>query len=278
MKKLSNRIGSIVLIAFALIFLSPFYIVMVNAFKNRAEISLDPLGLPGSLTFEYFVTAIGKMNLGSAFFNSLIITGGSVLFLIFFTSVTAWLMVRRPSAAGNILFYTLVATMIIPFHSIMMPLMQFMGILTNSTGLPFLNSHFGLIYMNVGFGTGMCIFLYHGFVKSIPVAIEEAAILDGCNIWQLFINIVCPMLKSTTMTVIILQVIHTWNDFLLPSLVLSSKDLRTIPLSTYSFFGEFTIEWNLAMAGLTLTILPVIIFYVFAQKYIVAGVAGGAVK
>jgi len=278
MKKYSKRIGSIVLVAVAALFLSPFYIVIVNAFKNRAEISLNPLGLPNSLTFQYFATAIRKMNLGSAFVNSLMVTVGSVLFLVFFTSITAWLMVRRPSRAGNILFYTLVATMIIPFHAIMMPLMQFMGFLSKSTGIPFLNSHFGLIYMNIGFGTGMCIFLYHGFVKSIPVAIEEAAILDGCNIWQLFGHIVCPMLKSTTMTVIILQVIHTWNDFLLPSLVLSSKDLRTVPLSTYSFFGEFTIEWNLAMAGLTLTILPIIIFYVFAQKYIVSGVAGGAVK
>lgn len=132
--------------------------------------------------------------------------------------------------------------------------------------------------MNIGFGLGMSTFLYHGFIKSVPLSIEEAATLDGCNIWQLFWQVVFPMLKPTTMTVIILQVIHIWNDYLLPSLVLSSKELRTIPLSTFSFFGEFTIQWNLAMAGLTLTILPVIIFYIAAQKYIVAGVASGAVK
>lgn len=278
MKKRTTLIGSIILLALALVYLSPFYIVVINSFKNRAQINLKPLGLPDALTLEYYATAIQKMNLGTAFKNSVLVTLISIFFIVLFSSTTAWLMVRRPTKAGTILFYTLISTMIIPFQSIMMPLMQLMGNLMRFTGLPFLNSHFGIIYMNIGFGTGMSIFLYHGFIKSIPLSIEEAATLDGCNTWQLFWQIVFPMLKSTTMTVIILQVIHIWNDFLLPSLVLSSKDLRTIPLSTFSFFGEFTIQWNLAMAGLTLTILPIIIFYIVAQKYIVSGVASGAVK
>lgn len=278
MRKAGKWIAAIVLLICAIVYLSPFYIIIVNAFKNRAEIALDPLGLPKSWDFKYFAQAIEKMNLGSAFLNSLQITVISIVIIILFTSTSAWWMVRRPSKVSNTLFYTLVATMIIPFHSIMMPLMQFMGTLTKVTPLPFLNSFFGLTYMNLGFGAGMSVFLYHGFVKSIPISIEEAATLDGCNTWQLFGRIVFPMLKTTTITVIILDVIWIWNDFLLPSLVLSSKSLRTIPLSTFSFFGEFTIQWNLAMAGLTLTILPVIIFYIFAQKYIVAGVASGAIK
>ncbi|QQO08477.1 carbohydrate ABC transporter permease [Breznakiella homolactica] len=278
MKKRTNIICSILLFLAALLYLSPFYVVIVNSFKNRAEISLNPLGLPKTLTFEYYQTAMQKMNFGSALTNSLFVTVLSIVFIIILTSATAWIMVRRPSKIGSVVFYIFIATMIIPFQSIMMPLMQFMGILKNTTGIPFLNSHFGLIYMNIGFGVGMCVFLYHGFIKSIPVSIEEAATIDGCNTWQLFLRIVFPMLKTTTVTAMILQVIHIWNDFLLPSLVLSSKDLRTIPLSTYSFFGEYTIQWNLAMAGLTLTILPVIIFYIAAQKYIVAGVSSGAIK
>mgnify|MGYP000985132576 FL=1 len=124
----------------------------------------------------------------------------------------------------------------------------------------------------------MAVFLYHGFVKSIPVSLEEAATIDGCTRLGVFWKIVFPMLKPTTVTVVILDVIWIWNDYLLPSLVLSSKANRTIPLSTSSFFGQFTIQWNMAMAGLTLTIIPVIIFYLCAQKYIIKGVAAGAVK
>lgn len=278
MHKKARAVGSVVLMVLSIVYLSPFYIVLINSFKNRAEISLNPLGLPGFFNLEYYATAIQKMNLDIAIKNSLIVTLVSILFIVIFTASTAWLMVRRPSRSGTILFYSLVATMIIPFQSIMMPLMQFMGSAGRTTGLPFLNSYFGIIFMNIGFGMGMGVFLYHGFVKSIPVSIEEAATLDGCNTWALFWRIVFPMLKTTTMTVIILDVIWIWNDFLLPSLVLSSKGLRTIPLSTYSFFGEFTIQWNLAMAGLTLTIAPVIAFYIVAQKYIIAGVVTGAVK
>lgn len=278
MKKSTRILSAVLVLALALVYLSPFYIVAVNSFKNRAEINLAPLSLPKSFSLQYYEKAVEKMNLATAFKNSLIVTVISILFIVLFTSTMAWLMVRRSNKALNILFYTLVATMIIPFQSIMMPLMQFMGMVTRTTRLPFLNSHFGIIYMNIGFGVGMSVFLYHGFIKSISLSIEEAATIDGCNIWQLFCRVVFPMLKSTTMTVIILQVIHIWNDYLLPSLVLSSKDLRTVPLSTFSFFGEFTIQWNLAMAGLTMTIAPIILFYLLAQKYIVAGVASGAVK
>ena len=144
--------------------------------------------------------------------------------------------------------------------------------------IPMMDNKGGLVYMYIGFGASMAVFLYHGFVKSIPVSLEEAATIDGCSRFGVFWKIVFPMLKPTTMTVIILDVIWIWNDYLLPSLVLSSKANRTIPLSTFSFFGQFTIQWNMAMAGLTLTIIPVVIFYLCAQKYIIKGVAAGAVK
>jgi raffinose/stachyose/melibiose transport system permease protein len=160
----------------------------------------------------------------------------------------------------------------------MMPLLQFMGWIQGSTGIKILNTQAGLIYMYIGFGAGMSVFLYHGFIKSIPLSLEEAAIIDGCNTWQVFWLIVFPMLKSITVTVVILDLIWIWNDFLLPSLILSSKGLRTIPLSTYSFFGEFTILWNMAMAGLMMTMIPVIVFYIFSQKYIIKGIASGALK
>jgi raffinose/stachyose/melibiose transport system permease protein len=278
MKKVSRIFVEIIAVVLCLFYLFPIYIVFVNAFKNRSELYENMLALPPKFTFEYFFKAMSKMNFLRAFGNSLIVTLVSIAILVVLASMTAWMFVRTNNKFSRIMFLVFVATMIIPFQTIMMPLMQVMGWVKDNLHLPMLNSLGGLIYMNVGFGASMAVFLYHGFVKSIPVSLEEAATIDGCNKFRVFWKIVFPMLKPTTVTVIILDVIWIWNDYLLPRLVLSSKELRTIPLSTASFFGQFTIEWNLAMAGLMLTIIPVIIFYLAAQKYIVKGVAAGAVK
>jgi raffinose/stachyose/melibiose transport system permease protein len=192
--------------------------------------------------------------------------------------MTAWMLVRTDNALSKFIFMTFVATMLIPFQTLMMPLMQFMDMIGRTLHIPMLNTHEGLIYMNIGFHASMAVFLYHGFIKSIPVALEEAATIDGCSKFGIFWRIIFPLLKPTTVTLMILNVISIWNDYLLPSLTLSSKGLRTIPLSTFYFFGEFTIQWNLAMAGLTMTIIPVVIFYAFSQKYIIKGIGEGAVK
>lgn len=278
MKKFQRLIIEIVAIVICVCYLFPIYIVLVNAFKNRSELYENMLALPKRLTFEYFLKAMEKMNILKAFGNSLIVTVISIAILVVLASMTAWMFVRTNNKFSKIMFLVFVATMIIPFQTIMMPLMQVMGWVRDHLHIQMLNSLGGLIYMNVGFGASMAVFLYHGFVKSIPISLEEAATIDGCNKFRVFWKIVFPMLKPTTVTVMILDVIWIWNDYLLPSLVLSSKDLRTIPLSTASFFGQFTIEWNMAMAGLMMTIIPVIIFYLAAQKYIIKGVAAGAVK
>jgi raffinose/stachyose/melibiose transport system permease protein len=236
------------------------------------------VALPSKLTFEFYKNAMEKMNFLRAFGNSLTVTIISIAVIVILASMTAWMLVRTNNKFSKVLFMIFVATMIIPFQTIMMPLMQVMGWISDTIHIKMVNTIGALIYMNIGFGASMAVFLYHGFVKSIPVSLEEAATIDGCNKLGVFYKIVFPMLKPTTVTVMILDVIWIWNDYLLPSLVLSSKELRTIPLSTASFFGQFTIEWNFAMAGLTLTIIPVIIFYLAAQKYIVKGVAAGAVK
>ena len=278
MKKLAKLFIEILVVTICLGYLFPIYIVLVNAFKNRQELYENMLALPESFSLQYFIKAMDKMKFLRAFGNSLMVTIISITIIVILASMTAWMFVRTDNKLSRTLFMIFVATMIIPFQTIMMPLMQVMGWVRDTFHIPMLNSIGGLIYMNVGFGTSMAVFLYHGFVKSIPVSLEEAATIDGCNKFKVFWKIVFPMLKPTTATVMILDVIWIWNDYLLPSLVLSSKSLRTIPLSTASFFGQFTIEWNLAMAGLMLTITPVIIFYLSAQKYIVKGVAAGAVK
>lgn len=278
MKRLCKYLIEIITIIFCLFYLFPIYIVIVNSFKNKAELYQNMLAIPKKISFQYFIKAMDKMTFLRAFSNSFIVTVVSITIIVILASMTAWMLVRTDNKLSKVIFMIFVATMVIPFQTIMMPLMQVMGWIRDTLNLPMLNHLAGLIYMNVGFGASMAVFLYHGFVKSIPVSLEEAATIDGCNKLGVFWRIVFPMLKPTTATVIILDVIWIWNDYLLPSLVLSDKKLRTIPLSTASFFGQFNIEWSLAMAGLLLTIIPVIIFYLAAQKYIVKGVAAGAVK
>jgi len=278
MKKISKLLIEFLAIIVCICYLFPIYIVLTNSFKNRQELYENMLALPQKLSFEFFRTAMEKMNFMKAFGNSLLVTVISIAIITVLASMTAWMLVRTDNKLSRVLFMVFVATLIIPFQTIMMPLMQVMGWVRDTLHIPILNTLGGLIYMNVGFGASMAVFLYHGFIKSIPISLEEAATIDGCNRFKVFWKIVFPMLKPTTVTVMILDVIWIWNDYLLPSLVLSSKALRTIPLSTASFFGQFTIEWNLAMAGLMLTIIPVILFYLAAQKYIVKGVAAGAVK
>ncbi|PAD75155.1 carbohydrate ABC transporter permease [Paenibacillus campinasensis] len=278
MVKARVYIFEVFLFILALVFLSPIYIMVVNSFKSRAELYENPLALPTSFSFEYYIQAFEKMNFLSGFVNSLYVTVASVVLTVILASMTAWMLARTDNKWSKTIYLVFVATMLIPFQTIMMPLMQSMNWVQTHLNIPMMNTHEGLIYMNVGFNASMAVFLYHGFIKTIPVALEEAAELEGCNKFRLFWSIVFPMLKTITVTIAIINIMGVWNDFLLPSLVLTDKSLRTIPLSMFYFFGEFTIVWNLAMAGLTLTIIPVVIFYMFAQKYMIKGITAGALK
>ncbi|AJS58155.1 carbohydrate ABC transporter permease [Paenibacillus sp. IHBB 10380] len=278
MKRTGKLISAVLLVVFALIFLSPIYIMLVNSFKDRAELYENALALPNSFSFQYYAKAMSKMNFFTVLGNSLYVTVITAVIVVILASMTAWMLVRTENKLSKIIFMIFVSTMLIPFQTLMMPLMQVMDWIRTYLHIPMLNTHEGLIFMNVGFHASIAVFLYHGFIKSIPIALEEAATLDGCSKFGVFWRIVFPMLKTITITVAILDIIATWNDYLLPSLALSDKGLRTIPLSTFYFFGEFTIVWNQAMAGLTLTIIPIVIFYAFAQKYIIKGIAAGAVK
>ncbi|KAA1187024.1 carbohydrate ABC transporter permease [Paenibacillus sp. B2(2019)] len=281
--KRRNKSTSILLEVIAwvsgLLMLLPMYIMFVNSFKGRAEIFTDTFGLPKSFSFEYYAAAMDKMNFLTAFKNSLLVSVISIGLIIIFSAMTSWMLVRMKNKLSNGILLLFVGTMLIPFQSVMIPLMQYL----NKWDIPSLNfsminTHYGLIFMYIGFGLSMSVFLYHGFIKGVPIALEEAAMIEGCNTWQTFWKVVFPMLTPITMTVGILNLLWIWNDYLLPSLTLTSPALRTIPLSTFFFFGEFTIQWNLAMAGLVVSIIPVIIFYLFAQKYIIKGVMAGAVK
>ncbi len=276
--KTSKIFANIALMVFCLLYLFPIYLILTNSFKSRSEMYENMVALPSKLSLKYYESALGKMNFAISIKNSLILTLVSIAILVILCSMTAWMFVRSKNKLSGALFGILVATMLIPFQTIMMPLMQEMNWIGNHVGVKMTDTIPGLVFMYIGFGAGMGVFLYHGFISSIPVSLEEAAIIDGCNTWSVFWKIVFPMLKPTTMTVIILDVIWIWNDYLLPSLTLKAKANRTIPISTAKFFGQYTISWNEAMAALVVTIIPVAIFYLACQKYIIKGVAAGAVK
>ena len=276
--KVKKILQNTLLVLLGLAFLSPVYVMVVNSFKNRSELYENVLALPKEFSFEYYYRAMEKMNFLTAFKNSLFITIISVFFIVILSSMTAWMLARTDNKLSKFIFMAFISTMLIPFQTIMMPLIQLMSNLMEITGIPFLNTRGGLIFMHIGFNSSMAVFLYHGFVKTIPKSLEEAALIDGAGKFGVFWRVVFPILKPVTVTVIILNVISIWNDYLLPSLVLKNKELRTIPLSTFYFFGEFTIQWNMAMAGLVLTIIPVVIFYSLAQKHIIKGIAEGAIK
>lgn len=271
-KSVSNGVKIAILSLCFLLFVFPFILLFVNSFKANKDITSSPLSLPSKLNFVNYMNAFEKMNYFDSFSNSLIITVCSVLLLALFSSMTAHYFVRNNSKFNQYTFFIMVASMIIPFQAIMIPLVKIYG----SIGM--LNSKWSLIYMYIGFGSSLAVFIYHGFVKSIPMELEEAALIDGCTRTQTFFKIVFPVLSPTTTTIAILNVLWIWNDFLLPSLVLVEPAKRTLPLSTFYFYGTYTVDYGPLMAGLMLTILPVIIIYLFAQKYIIQGVMQGSIK
>ncbi|WP_062326026.1 carbohydrate ABC transporter permease [Paenibacillus pabuli] len=260
------------LIVAMMLFIFPFLLLITNSFKVNQAITSDPLGLPASVQWDNYVSAFDKMGYMSAFGNSLLITVAGVLLIALLAAMTAHYFVRHKSKLNQYLFFLMVAAMIIPFQAIMIPLVKIYG------SLGMLDNKWSLIYMYIGFGSPLAVFIYHGFIKSIPLELEEAALMDGCGRVQTFFRIVLPVLLPTSVTITVLNVLWIWNDFLLPSLVLTSSEQRTLPLSTFYFYGTYTVDYGPLMAGLVLTLLPVLIVYLFAQKYIIQGVMQGSIK
>ncbi|MEH7335008.1 carbohydrate ABC transporter permease [Neobacillus drentensis] len=265
-------IGEIFAILLGLVFLIPFYYLISNSLKPFAEILSNTSALPKVLMLDNYINAFEKLDYLRVFTNSLIITVISNVVLVIFCSMAAYMLVRTKRKISNVIFMTFVAAMIIPFQSIMIPLIKTAG------NFGMLNSIWGLVIMYLGFGSGMTIFLYHGFIKGIPVELEEAAIIDGCTRFGVFWRIVFPLLKPITVTIIILNSLWIWNDYLLPSLVLQDPGLRTIPLATFFFFGQYTKQWDLALAALVLGIIPLLIFFFSMQKHIIKGITSGSIK
>lgn len=274
-KRAGNNVIFFVLLALSVLFLVPIIIVIINSFKSRIFISSQPLKLPNAETFvaiENYINGVTSSDFFSAFLRSLFITVVSVILIVLFASMAAWYIVRSNSKITKGIYYMLVFSMIVPFQMVMYT----MTYVTNRANL---DNLFGITFVYLGFGAGLSVFMLCGFIKSIPLEIEEAAMIDGASPIQAFFTVVFPMLKPTAITVAILNTMWIWNDYLLPYLVLGS-DKKTIPVAIQlAMQGAYgSTDYGGFMAMLVLAIVPIIIFYIFCQKYIIKGVVAGAVK
>ena len=273
-KKLIRTLLTILLTVLTLAFLSPIFIVLMNSFKGQFYISDAPFALPNAETFvglSNYISGIQKIGFFSALGYSLFITVFSVLAILLFTGMTSWYLVRVKTRATRALYYAFVFSMIVPFQMVMFTMSKVANTLR-------LENPIGIILIYLGFGAGLSIFMFCGFIRSIPIAIEEAAEIDGCTPIQRFFYVVLPLLKPIAITVAVLNAMWIWNDYLLPLLVIGSK-YRTIPVAVQYLQGGYgSRDMGALMAMLVLAIIPIVLFYGFMQKHIIRGVVAGAVK
>lgn len=263
-----------ILTVIAVYTLFPIYFLFVNSFKSQKEIVASPMAMPQSFDFSYLLNAADQIKLGQSVFNTLVITIAAVTLIVLTSSLTAWMMVRNKTKASNLLFLVFTAAMLIPFQSVMYPLVSLM----ENLGL---KNTFGLILMYGGFGLSMTIFMYHGFFKGVPLSLEEAAVIDGASIFQLFFHIVFPLVKPITATVIITNAMWIWNDYLLPFLIIGNNKSKTLTLSLYyakSLSGQYGNPWELIFPAVLICVIPILVVFIFLQRSIIEGIAAGAVK
>jgi raffinose/stachyose/melibiose transport system permease protein len=255
-------------------FLFPVFMVLVNSFKSKLYITSEPFALPDADTFaglSNYTEGLSKTGFFSAFFTSLLVTVLSVSAIVIFTSMTAWYITRVRNAFTKFCYYAFVFSMVVPFQMVMFTTVKTANLLS-------LDNPLGLVVIYLGFGSGLSVFMFSGFVKSIPKEIEEAAMIDGCGPIRTFFLVVFPLMKPTTITVAILNAMWIWNDYLLPYLIIGS-DYKTIPIAIQYLRGGYgSIDMGAMMAMLVLSILPIVIFYLLCQKHIIKGVVAGAVK
>lgn len=274
-KKFPRAVMILFLIAMALLFLFPVFVIVMNSFKGKFFISENPFGFITSESFigmKNYVNGIVKTNFVNSIAYSLFITVLSVLVIIVLTPMTAWYIARVKSKLSSILYYLFVFSMIVPFQMVMFSMSK----ISDMMGL---GNPIGIILIYLGFGSGLSVFMFVGFIKSVPVEVEESAMIDGCNPLQTFFKVVYPMIRPTAITVAILNTMWIWNDYLLPLIVLDS-DYKTIPIAvqamlTGSYGGR---EMGALMAMLVVSIVPIIVFYLTCQKHIIKGIVAGAVK
>ena len=276
-RKIVNAIMWVVLLVLFIAFIFPFISALLNVFKANADINRFPLALVGprkGFILSNFPTAMTKMHFWRVFGNSAIITVTSTVLTLLFAGMCAFVVTRNDWVACRLIFALMIASMVIPFQVLMIPIVSIYGGTLNV-----LNHRLTLILMHTGFSVSMATFMYSGAIKTnIPLELEEAALIDGCTRWQTYWKVVYPLLGPTTATVAIIDAMAFWNDYLLPSLILTKQNLYTIPIATQMFYGAYASDMGCILAALILAMLPILILYLVMQKYIVEGVTSGAVK
>ena len=272
-RSLASSLTTVVLSIIALGYLYPLFLVLINSFKTFSEITSNVLALPTKLVFENFTNAFRIMNYPQYFLNTLIATAVGVSGVVLVSSLAGYRLSRTKTRYSFVIFMILIAPMMIPFHSFMISLVKV------AKELHLIGSPLGLGVLYWGLGASLALFMYHGAVKSVPQELDDCAMIDGASPLRAFFQIIFPLLQPVTVSVVVINTMWMWNDFLLPLLVLSgSKKALTLQLAAYNFFGLYKVDWNYAMAGVLLTILPAIIFYLSLQRYIIKGMVAGAVK
>ena len=275
LRKLLNPLATIVFALISIFYVSPIIIVLINSFKNKTNISLTPFQLPNNETyigFENYLAAINDYKFIAAVGWTLIMTVGSVLTILLCTSMFAWYITRVQNKITSFLYLLCVFSMVVPFQMVMFTLSKTADTLK-------LNTPWGLVIIYLGFGAGLAVFMFCGFVKSIPLEIEDAAMIDGSSPLRTFFSVVLPIMKPTYISVGILETMWIWNDFLLPYLTLDRNRFNTISMVIQNMQGSYgRVDMGAIMACLVMAVIPVVIFYLSSQKHIIKGVAAGAVK
>jgi raffinose/stachyose/melibiose transport system permease protein len=271
--KAGRVVLEIVMALLSLLFLYPLFLTIINSLKSFGEVMTDVVALPKQLVFENYSYVWQFINYPRLFLNNTIVTVVGLAGIILVSSIAAYKLSRTSSRMSNILYILCIMPMLIPFQSIMLTVLQL------SKDLHLTNSTWGLGVLYWGFGAPLAVFIYHGFVKGIPKEIDESATIDGASGFRLFFSVIFPLLKSVTATIVIINVMWIWNDFLLPLLMVNgSPSTKTLTLAAYTFVGQYTSDWQYAMTAMVMAVLPSIVVFIMLQKYIVKGVVAGAVK
>lgn len=282
-RRLGIFIAELITAVLFILFMFPFYLVVINSAKTAFEVTQYPLAWPekwGNLIANVVkIWTSESVRYPSSLVASGIITALSLVLINLLSAQAGWVLVRTKNMVSNVIFFIFVAAMVIPFQIVMFPLLSWFRMTSQATGIPLLRTYQGIILAYIGFGASLSIFMFHGFIKGIPLELEEAATIDGCRRHQIFYEIIFPILTPIQATVLVLNGIWIWNDYLLPLLVLGKGNaIITLPLAVSNFAGAFVKQWDLILTAILLAMIPVIIFFLFAQKYIIKGMIAGSIK
>lgn len=272
-EKWKKRITSVVVLIVLLFFMTPFIVLVLNTFKTTAEFVKTPFSFPTSFSLENYRVAIEKMNFPVALKNTALITIAATLINTLFASMTGYFFARKKWRVNKTIFMLFLASMVAPFQVYMIPLVKIYG---GMLGLS--NNWMMVAYIAVGLNIPFAVFLYNGFASGIPEELDEAAKIDGCSMIRTFFNIIFPLLKPIMITVMVFVALGVWNDYLMTSLFMTKEQTKTLAIAAFVFLTNHTADYSPMMAGLVLGIIPVLVFYLFGQKYIIEGVVAGSVK